>query len=160
MTKNVARRGAGARGGRPRLLTSAVVAGLLSACCTLSSAGTFKCTEDGKTVYSDRPCPAGGNELAIPAKPVPARKSSQEAAMGTCFFMYSSALSRDYSRAEETGRSAPAPSRVYGMSATIFARIPNRFGAMEQVMMECPLNPDLSLNGDALAKILVQLPRR
>lgn len=65
--------------GRTFLLTAALTVALLAAPATAQTA--FRCDGNGKTVYSDTPCPPGNTAKAIaPTQETPAQKAAAQAA--------------------------------------------------------------------------------
>lgn len=147
MTKNVARQSPRARGGRPHLVTSAVMAAALLTCCSQpTAAGTFKCMDAGRTVYSDQPCPGQGTSLDIPSRPalqpgkiLKPRPNSVE----VCFLPYAAGKDPAVTRVLESFVDVSA-----GGDATLRldAVIPNKFGGTRRELLSCPLRSDLSVD--------------
>lgn len=132
------------------------VGGAFFALATVAAADVFRCTEDGKTVYSDKPCAADARKIPIAgAKPPMSRLGPpgtklkvSDAVTKDCFDRYR-VLARDptniktlYTRAEI------APSGYPFVEIEVV--LPNRSGGPQRTGFYCSLTDNLVIDEDQL----------
>lgn len=117
---------------------------------SVAMADTYRCTQDGKTVYSDKPCGAAATKVPIAADPnAPVRGkftpgaelAIQEHVIRACYESWR-ALARDPTTTKMLGVSTRVPPAGIPI-VRISAVFTNKFGGPERQELWCKITDDL-----------------